>query len=170
MSPTDHEHTFVWNGQELLPCACGANVFAIGTILAAAADDARRVAGDAYYTGCQLRQESETVELWLFNAPSDVLRELEGRHPGAYVIHNDAPRPRTAVDDLRDSFDWTAWKAEGVRTSAVGPTEDGYLHVGVLDDAVGAQKKLDAAYGDNVVRVSQHGPISALSARPQVDG
>jgi len=35
---------------------------------------------------------------------------------------------------------------------------------------VTAQKKLDAAYGDNVIRVSQAGPISALSAAPNVDG
>jgi hypothetical protein len=47
---------------------------------------------------------------------------------------------------------------------------DGYLNVGVEDDLETAQKKLDAAYGDNVIRVSQQGPISALSARPNVDG
>ena len=79
------------------------------------------------------------------------------------MIHNDAPRPRSAVDDLRDSFDWAGWKAEGVKASAVGPTEDGYLHVGVVDDVETAQKKLDAAYGDNVVRVSQQGPIFATT-------
>ena len=111
MSPTDHEHTFVWDGQELLPCACGANVLAIQTVLDAAADDARRVVGDAYYTGCRLHQELETLELWLFNAPLHVVQELEAMHPGAYLIHNDAPQPRTAVDDLRDSFDWAARKS-----------------------------------------------------------
>jgi|tagenome__1003787_1003787.scaffolds.fasta_scaffold19893013_1 hypothetical protein len=162
MCATDHEHTFVWDGQELLPCACGANVLAIGTVLGAAADDARMVVGDAYYTGCRLRQELERLELWLFNAPLQVTQELEAMHPGVYLIHNDAPRPRTAVDDLRDSFDWAAWKADGIRVWAVGPTEDGYLNVGVEDDLETAQKKLDAAYGDNVIRVSQQGPIVAL--------
>ena len=103
MSSTNHEHTFVWDGQELLPCACGANVLAIETVLGAAADDARKVAGDRYYTGTRLRQEFETLELWLFNAPLQVVQELEAMHTGAYLIHNDAPRPRTAVDDLRDS-------------------------------------------------------------------
>ena len=170
MSPTDHEHTFVWDGRELLPCACGANVLAIQDMLHPAADDAERLAGDPYYTGCRLRQELEAVELWLFNAPEQVLQELEAAYPGVYLIHNDAPRPLTALDELRDSFDWEAWKAEGVRVSVVGPTVDGYLNVGVEDDLETAQKKLDAAYGDNVIRVSQQGPIIALSARPNVEG
>ncbi|SRR6266550_3986430 len=164
MSPTDHEHTFVWDGRELLPCACGANVLAIQTVLDAAADDARRVAGDAYYTGCRLRQELETLELWLFNAPLHVVQELEAMHPGAYLIHNDAPRPRTAVDDLRDSFDWAARKSEGIKANVVGPSEDGYLRVGVLEDVQGAQKKLDAIYGSDVVQVYESSPIFALSA------
>lgn len=170
MSPTDHEHTFVRDGQELLPCACGANVLAIQDMLHPAADDAGRLAGDPYYTGCRLRQELEAVELWLFNAPWQVVQELEATYPGVYLIHNDAPRPLTALDELRDSFDWEAWKAEGVRVWAVGPTVDGYLNVGVEDDLETAQKKLDAAYGGNVIRVSQQGPIMALSARPNVEG
>jgi hypothetical protein len=69
---------------------------------------------------------------------------------------------RPWVDDLRDTFDWMRWKSERIKTSAVGPTEDGYMNVGVEDDVETAQKKLDAAYGDNVVRVSQRGPIFAL--------
>ena len=56
-------------------------------------------------------------------------------------------------------------EAEGVKASAVGPTEDGYLHVGVVADVETAQRKLDAAYGDNVVRVSQQGPILGLPYR-----
>ena len=165
MSATEHEHEWVPSGDYDLRCACGASHSAIQTVLGAAADDARRLAGDAYYTGCRVRQESETVELWLFNAPAQLLQELEVIRPGVYVIHHDAPRPRRAVDDLRDSFDWAGWKAEGVKASAVGPTEDGYLHVGVVADVETAQRKLDAAYGDNVVRVSQQGPILALPYR-----
>ncbi len=116
MSPTDHEHTFVRDGQELLPCACGANVLAIQDMLHPAADDARRLAGDPYYTGCRLRQELEAVELWLFNAPWQVVQELEATYPGVYLIHNDAPRPLTALDELRDSFDWheiARWRETG---------------------------------------------------------
>jgi hypothetical protein len=59
----EHEDTFVWDSQELLPCACGADMMAIESLLNPAADDARRVAGEAHYTGRRLRQESETVEL-----------------------------------------------------------------------------------------------------------
>jgi hypothetical protein len=161
MSEPEHEHTFVWDGEMLLPCACGAEMMAIESALHEPADDARRLAGEAHYTGCRLRQESEAVELWLFNAPEQVLQELEARHSGVYLIHNDAPRPLTALDDLRDSFDWAAWRAEGIKVWAVGPTVDGYLNVGVEDDLETAQKKLDAAYGENVIRVSQQGPIIA---------
>jgi hypothetical protein len=40
-----------------------------------------------------------------------------------------------------------------------------------VDDLETAQKKLDAAYGDNVVRVSKQGLIFALPyrGRPQAD-
>jgi hypothetical protein len=172
MTATKHEHAFVWDGQKLRPCACGADVMAIESALHPAADDARGLAGEAYYTGCRLRQELEAVELWLFEAPEQVVQELEAKHPGVYLIHNDAPRPLSELDDLRDSFDWAAWRAEGVRVWAVGPTVDGYLHVGVEDDLETAQKKLDAAYGGNVVRVSQQGPIDnlLLSARGGAGG
>ena len=169
MSGAKHEHTFGWDGQELMPCACGAEMMAIESVLNPAAGDARRMAGEAHYTGCRLRQELEAVELWMCDAPSQVLRELEASRPGVYLIHNDAPRPRTTVDDLRDSFDWPRWKAEGIKVWLVGPTEDGYLNVGVEDDLETAQKKLDAVYGDNVVRVSQQGPIFAHSGRPNVE-
>ncbi len=134
-------------------------------MLGEAAGDARRVVGDAYYTGCRVRQELEKLELWLFNAPSKVLQELEAIRPGVYLIHNDAPRPRAAVDGLRDSFDWAAWKAEGVEVHAVGPTEDGYLKVGVERDLEAAQVKLDAAYGNDVVQVWECGPIFGLPYR-----
>src|SRR5207302_453799 len=92
---------FVWSGDELLPCACGANLSAIQEVLDAAADDARRLVGEAHYTGCWVRQESETLELWLFNAPRQVLQELEAIRPGVYAIH-DAPRSETALFELMD--------------------------------------------------------------------
>lgn len=165
---TGHEHEFVWAGDELLPCACGANHAAIQTMLGEAADDARRVVGDARYTGCWVRQETETLELWLYSAPPEVLQELEEMRPGIYLIHNDAPRPLTVVSELRDSFDWAARKSEGMNVIAVGPTEDGYLRVGVLDDVEGAQTRLDAIYGRNVVRVYQQAKI--LAAMGQCSG
>ena len=90
MSPADHEHTFVWDGQELLPCACGANRSAIQTVLDAAAGDAKRTVGDAHYTGCRVRPESETLELWLCDAPPEILQGLDAIRPGVYLIHNNA--------------------------------------------------------------------------------
>lgn len=168
MRPPDHEHEWVEGpGYPDLRCAaCGASHGAIQTMLGEAAADARRLAGDAYYTGCRVRQESETLELWLCDAPSQVLQELEAIRPGVYLIHNDAPRPLATVDDLRDTFDWPARKSEGIRANAVGPSEDGYLIVRVLDDVEGAQRKLDAIYGRDVVHVYQGSPISALPYSP----
>ena len=165
MCPSDHEHTFVWDGERLLPCLCGASHSAIQTMLGEAAADARRLVGE-HYTGCRVRQELEKLELWLFNAPSQVLQELEATRPGVYLIHNDAPRPRTAVEELRDSFDWAARRSEGINANTVGPTEDGYLSVGVLEDVQGAQEKLDAIYGRDVVQVRESRPIIAVSASP----
>jgi hypothetical protein len=57
MSEAKHEHTFVWDGQQLLPCACGADMMAIESVLSAAARDARRVAGEAHY--CERHQRSQ---------------------------------------------------------------------------------------------------------------
>ena len=81
MSPTDHEHTFVWDGQELLPCACGAEMMAIESVLHPAADDAGRLAGDPYYTGCRLRQELEAVELSCSTLLSRCFRSWKQRIP-----------------------------------------------------------------------------------------
>jgi hypothetical protein len=129
-------------------------VYAVGWRFAIpSADDARELVAEAHYTGCRVRQESEILELWLFNAPSHVLRKLEAIRPGVYLIHNDAPRPRTVVDDLRDSFDWAAMKSDGIEATSVGPSEDGYLLVGVMSDVPTAQAKLDAIYGAEVARV-----------------
>jgi hypothetical protein len=158
---------FVWDGEKLLPCPCGASHSAIQTMLGEAAADARRLVGEEHYTGCRVRQELEKLELWLFDAPSQVLHELDAIRPGVYLIHNDARRPRTAVDDLRDSFDWAARRCEGINANTVGPTEDGYLRVGVLEDVQGAQEKLDAIYGRDVVQVRESSPIIALSASPR---
>lgn len=159
MSAPEHEHEFVWSGAEGR-CACGANVWAIQTALHEAADDARRAVGEAHYTGCAVRNESENLELWLFNAPSQVLQELEATRPGVYVIHNDAPRPHTAVLELMDAIrvDRVTLEAEGINVVGYGPTQDGYLSVVVMGEVPTAQARLDAMYGDNVVRVEYGEP------------
>ena len=154
----EHEHKWVQIGGSAsadVRCACGASLGAIENVLDDAAADARQIAGDSYYTGCRICSESEVVELWLFDAPSELVGRLETLRPGIYVIHNDAPRPQRVLDDLRDSFDWPTRKSEGIEVVTVGPTVDGYLRVGVVNDVEGAQSKLDAIYGDDVVRVCQ---------------
>jgi hypothetical protein len=162
MSPSDHEHEFVRDGApHLYVCACGANLWAIQTVLDAAADDARRVAGDAHYTGCRVRQESETVEVWLSNAPAGVLRELEPIRPGVYVIHNDAPRSLSAIEEARKLIDFHELTREGIDIVSHGPTVDGYLSVGVMCDVPTAQAKLDETFGHNLIRVHERKPAIA---------
>jgi hypothetical protein len=134
-------------------------MMAIEAVLNAAAGDVRQVVAEAHYTGCRLRQELESVELWLFNAPSEVLEELEAMHPGVYLIHNDAPRPYTALLELMDALPVDRLKAEGIHIVQVGPTPDGYLHVSVMGDVPTAQARLDAMLGSNVARVEYGEPV-----------
>jgi hypothetical protein len=159
MHATDHEHTFVWDGQELLPCACGANMMAIEAVLSAAADDARRVVGEAHYTGCRLRQESETVELWLRDAPPEVLHELEAIHPDVYAIHNDAPRTFNELLELMHSIDLSALRSQGIEVNRIGPRNEGHLGVGVSSDVAAAQAWFEAEYDDGLFRVFAAEPI-----------
>jgi hypothetical protein len=159
MRATDHEHTFVWDGQELLPCACGANMMAIEAVLHAAADDARRVVGESHYTGSRLRQESETVELWLCDAPPHVLRKLEAIHPGVYAIHNDAPRTFNELLELMHSIDLSALRSRGIEVNQIGPRNEGHLGVGVSSDVAAAQAWFEGEYGDGLFRVFAAEPI-----------
>jgi hypothetical protein len=163
MAGTDHVHTFLWDGEELLPCACGANLSAIQAILDEAAEDARRLVGDAYYTGCRVRQELEVLELWLCNAPAQVLQELEALRPGVYLIHNDAPRSERAVFALMEALgaDRLRLRDEGIRVVGYGPTPDGYLHVRVMGDVPTAQARLDGIFGTDVARVEYGEPAIA---------
>ena len=163
MSGAKHEHMFGWDGQEPTPCACGAEMMAIESVLSPAAGDARRVAGEAHYTGCRLRQELEAVELWMCDAPSQVLQELEASHPGIYLIHNDAPRPEAVLFDLMDALPVDRLKAEGIRVVRVGATHDGYLRVSVMGDVPTAQARLDAMFGSDVARVEYGEPVRALA-------
>src|SRR4051794_33351428 len=127
MSPSDHEHEWVQVGgsaSAVIRCACGANLGAVAEVLDVAAEDVRSAAGVSYYTGCRIRSESEAVELWLFEAPAQLLGQLKALHPATYVIHNDAPRPETAVFKLMDALraDRLALKAEGIHVVGFGPT------------------------------------------------
>lgn len=159
MSTPEHEHKFVWSGEALLPCACGANVMAIESVLNAAAADARWVAGDAYYTGCRLRQESETLELWLCDAPSQLLQKLEAIRPGIFVIHNDAPHTLGELHALIHSIDLPGLKSQGIEVTRIGPTIDGKISVGVNTDIAAVKALFEAEYGDGLCRVFSAEPI-----------
>jgi hypothetical protein len=131
------------------------------TTLHEAADDARKVAGESHYTGCWFHEDSDTLELWLSNAPSEVLQELEAIRPGVYLIHNDAPRPETAVLELREGLkaNLLTLRAEGIHVVGFGPTHDGYLRVAVMGDVPTAQARLDAMLGSNGARVKHGEPL-----------
>jgi hypothetical protein len=154
MSPSDHEHEWVQGpGYPDLRCAaCGASHSAIQTMLGEAAADAKRVAGDAHYAGCRVRQESETLELWLSDAPPQVLQELDAIRPGVYEIHNDAAHTLSELLTLQDSIDLPALTAQGIKVHRFGPRNDGYIWVGVNTDPAAAQAWFEAEYGPGFFR------------------
>ncbi len=165
MSPSDHEHTWVpaSNFPDLRCTVCGASHGAIQTMLGEAADDAKRVVGEAHFTGCRVRQELEKLELWLCDAPSSVLDELEAIRPGVWLIHNGAPRTEADLVELRGTLPIDQLQAEGIRVVGVGPTQDGYLHVSVMGDVPSAQARLDAMFGSSVARAEYGEPGHALA-------
>jgi hypothetical protein len=130
-------------------------------MLGEAAADARSVAGDAHFTGCRVRQELEKLELWLFDASPQLLQELQAVRPSVFMIHNDAPRPYTAVLELMDALPVEQLRADGIRIVGYGPTQDGHLHVRVMGDVPPAQARLDAMYGANFAQVEYGEPAIA---------
>ena len=127
--------------------------------LDADADDAQRIAGPAYYTGVAVHADTNTVDLYLADAPQSVIDELNAEHPGIYVIHNDAPHTSATLLKLEADFDEGSLRAQGIHVTQWGPTVDGYLQVGVTSDVAAVQSKLDQIYGPNVVHVFRSEPI-----------
>jgi hypothetical protein len=154
MSPTDHEHKWVQGPEypDLRCAACGASHSAIQTMLGEAATDAKRVAGEGHYTGCRVRQESETLELWLSSAPPQVLEDLEALRPGVYEIHNDGAHPLDELLTLQKSVDHAALKSQGIKGNQFGPRNDGYIWVCVNTDLAAAQAWFDDQYGPDWFR------------------
>ena len=134
-------------------------MMAIESALHPAAGDAGRLAGDSYYTGCRLRQELEAVELWMCDAPSQVLQELEALHPGVYLIHNDAPHTLNERLTLMQSIDLSALRSQGIEVNRIGPEPDGYLLVGVGTDLAVAQAWFEAEHGDYLFRFIAAEPV-----------
>jgi hypothetical protein len=122
-------------------------------MLGEAAADARRVAGEAHYTGCHVHQESETLELWLSDAPPEVVQELEEIRPGVYVIHNDAAHPLSELLEVQKSIDLAGMRSQGIQVTMFGPRNDGYIWVEVISDLAAAQAWFEAEYGPGLFRL-----------------
>lgn len=120
--------------------------------LDAAANTARRIAG-AYYTGLVVSDATNSDILYLAHAPTSVLDRLNAAAPGIYAIKNDAPRPLSAVMEAMRSLRFKALQPYGITISGIGPTQDGYLQVGVTAHVAEAQAKLDAKFGPGLVKV-----------------
>lgn len=137
--------------------------------LDADANDAQRIAGRSYYTGAIVHADTNTVDLYLADAPQSVIDELNAEHPGIYVIHNDAPHTSATLLKLEADFDEGSLRAQGIHVTQWGPTVDGYLQVGVTSDVATAKAMLDKIYGPNVIQVVKTEPIIAdsLTAAPK---
>src|SRR3954447_5661349 len=130
-----------------------ANQLALGH----AADDAQAIAGSDYYTSTWVDAAANTVDVYLADAPPSIIDQLEARHPGIYVIHNDAAHPLSQLLRLQRAL------ALGPLQTAAGtvnlvesyPTPDGHLKVGVEGDGdvEAAQSELDSMHGAGIIEV-----------------
>lgn len=121
---------------------------------------ATRVADAAHvFAGVVIDVPGNHVILYLVHAPQWVIDRIEQGHGDTYVIHNDAPRTYHDVTALQNSLDWNAWKAKGVDIVSTGPTQTGYLEVGVMSNIAKAQELFDAAYPDGAIHVV-HGEMA----------
>jgi len=166
MRAGEHRHEWVRvgpPGSDRFQCACEPSSL-FHDFISTTAADARQIAGPDFYTGCRTRRDRNTLELWLASAPAEVLTELEELHPGIYEIHNDAPTSEAGLFELMESLraELSTLAAEGTRVVRVGPTHDGYLHVGVMGDVPTAQARLDALFGSDVAHVEYGEPIRHL--------
>lgn len=121
--------------------------------LDAAASAAKRIATQAYFTGVEVDDPSNRVIVYLAHAPRSILARLRAARPGMYVIHDHAPRPLREVMRIMRTLSFAKLRARGIKVTGYGPTVDGYLQVGVSNGVAGAQARLDALYGRNVIRV-----------------
>lgn len=121
--------------------------------LDAAASYAEQVAGAAHcYAGSAVDDPANKVIVYLVHPPPSVLDALHARHPGTYVIRS-APRTLRDVVALQNSIDWSLWKLRGIDIVSTGPTETGYLQIGVTTNIAKAQAAFDEQYGRGVIRV-----------------
>ena len=99
------------------------------------------------------------MHLYLANAPQSIIDELNAKHPGTYVINNDAAHPLSELLRLQHEipfgFDHPLQTASGsVNILASDPTSDGHLRVGIEGhDVQDAQSALDSMYGPEIIEV-----------------
>jgi hypothetical protein len=133
--------------------------------LDAAANYAEQVAGDAHvFAGVAVDDNANKTIVYLVHPPQSVLDRLRARHPGIYVFHNNAPHTLSDIKALQQSFDWSAWQKRGIDVVSVGPTETGYLQVGVTKHVAQAQAAFDAQYGPAIIRAVKEQPAIAATA------
>jgi len=133
--------------------------------LDAAADDARAIAGDAFYANAVVDDEANTVTVYLAHAPQRVVDQFTAAHPSTYVVDNTAAFSEATVLKLEDAIGGRipAWAAAGVRIGSLRPTLDGHLEVGVRSDVADAASRLGAQYG-RVLRVAADTEPTYLTA------
>jgi len=122
-----------------------------------AADDAKSVAGTAYYTDARVDDAANTVDVYLAHAPQSIIDQLQAMHPGTYVINNDAAHPLSQLLQVEHSLSLTSLQSAGIDAVVAYPTSDGYLKVGVTSDRdsaiQAAQSALDSSYGAGLIQV-----------------
>lgn len=120
-----------------------------------AAEDAQAIAGGGYYTDARVDDDANKVDLYLVDAPQSVIEQLEAKHPGTYVIHNDAAHPLSELLKIEHSLPLSSLQSKGIDVVTAGPTPQGYLSVGVSvnSDVQAAQSVLDSIYGPGIIKV-----------------
>ena len=123
--------------------------------LGRAADDAQAIAGGAYYTEARVDAAADVVHLSLAGAPQSIIDQLNAKHPGIYVINNDAAHPLSELRTIQDGLLGPLQTASGTVYMVTSyPTSDGYLKVGIEGhDVQDAQSALDSMYGTGIIEV-----------------
>jgi hypothetical protein len=125
--------------------------------LGRAADDAKAIAGSTYYTNAVVDAATNTVHIYLTDAPQSLIDQLNAQHPGIYDIHNDAAHPLSQLLRLQHEISLGPLQtaAGSVNLVISYPTSDGYLKVGVEGDGDinAAQSALDSRYGTGIIEL-----------------
>jgi len=119
-----------------------------------AAEDAENIAGKAYYTEARVDDGANQVDVYMARAPRSVIDQLRTKHPGIYVIHNDAANTWRQMLRVQRSLDFLALQAKGIDIESSAPTSNGYLEVAIRGHHVrSAQTVLDSRYGAGIIKV-----------------